>query len=71
MRGPAELARQVLVEDGRTAARSESTPTPGRGRSLHHAGQPDPRQRQVRLRGHARGDRLLDRELARQDRRPM
>lgn len=71
MRGSAKLACQVLVEDRRTAARPEPAEASGRGRSIYHQGQSNLGQRELRLRGHTRGDRLFDRELPRQNRRSM
>lgn len=71
MRGAAELAGQVHVEDRRPASGAEPAKAPGRRRSPHHQGQSYPRQWKLRLRGHSRGNWILHREFARQDRHPM
>lgn len=56
MRGTAQFAGQVLVENRRTAAGAESTETSGWRRPSHHQGEPNPRQWQLRLRRHPRGN---------------
>lgn len=71
MRGAAEFAGQVHVEDRRPASGAEPAKAPGRWRSSHNKGQSYPRQWKLRLRGHSRGNWILNREFACQDRHPM